>query len=94
MTRASAILAHDVPASLIYEWDDGQPIYYRGYQEVLMGKKTAEEIMGDSTLQAWIKSKLYLFQLLIKLYKYGALCAPPEYCFSCRSNKFKLNIRR
>lgn len=61
MTQASAILAPDVPASLIYEWDDGQPIYYRGYQEVLMGKKTAEEIIGDSTLQAWIKSKLYLF---------------------------------
>ncbi|TAE20718.1 MAG: Uma2 family endonuclease [Cytophagales bacterium] len=39
--------------SLIYEVMDGEPIYYKGYRDVLSGKKTAEEIMGSSTLQ-WI----------------------------------------
>lgn len=39
--------------SLIYEVMDGEPIYYKGYRDVLAGKKTAEEIMGSSTLQ-WI----------------------------------------
>lgn len=61
MTGTSAILATDVPTHLVYEWDDGSPIFYRNYQEVLSGKITSEEVMADSTLQAWIKSKLYLF---------------------------------
>lgn len=61
MSPASTIIATDVPAHLVYEWDDGEPIYYQNYREVLAGKITSEEIMADSTLQAWIKSKLYLF---------------------------------
>ena len=43
-----------VPDALIYEIMDGQPIYRKGYREVLSGKKTIEEIMGASTLQSVI----------------------------------------
>lgn len=43
---------------LVYEIVDGRPIYYRGYREVLNGNKTIEEIMGDGTLQAWLKLHL------------------------------------
>lgn len=32
--------------------DEGKPIYYRGYKEVLNGTKTPEEIMGSSILQS------------------------------------------
>lgn len=39
--------------SLVYEVMDGQPLYYRGDKDVLTGKKTAEEIIGSSTLQ-WV----------------------------------------
>lgn len=42
-----------VPESLIYEVLDGRPLYYQGYRDVLAGRKTAEEIMGSSTLQ-WV----------------------------------------
>jgi len=38
---------------------DGQPIYYKGYREVLNGHKTLEEIMSDSSLQAWLKGRIY-----------------------------------
>ena len=46
------ILKQIVPDILIYEMDEGQPIYYRGYQEVLNKTKTAEQIMGSSALQS------------------------------------------
>lgn len=39
--------------SLIYEMIDGRPLYYQGYQDVLLGRKTIEEITGSSTLQ-WV----------------------------------------
>ncbi len=41
-----------VPESLIYEMDEGQPIYYRGYKDVLNKTKTLEQIMGTSILQS------------------------------------------
>lgn len=52
--------------SLVYEIVDGQPIYFKGYREVLSGVKTKEEIMGDSSLQAWLKLRIamLLFQQL------------------------------
>jgi Uma2 family endonuclease len=40
-----------VPEFLIYETMDNKPIYFRGYQEVMQGIKTFEEIMGQSDLQ-------------------------------------------
>jgi len=44
-----------VPEALIYELDAGNPIYYKGYQDVLSGLKNLDDIMGDSNLQAWLK---------------------------------------
>ena len=43
-----------VPEHLICEILDGMPIYYKGYLDVIEGKKTFEEIMGSSSLQAFI----------------------------------------
>ena len=42
----------EIPKVLIYEEMDFQPIYYQGYEQVLTGKKTLEDIMGISSLQA------------------------------------------
>ncbi|HEX8528983.1 MAG TPA: Uma2 family endonuclease [Cytophagales bacterium] len=50
-----------VPAFLIYEEMDGKPIYRKGYKEVLAKKKTLEEIMGSSVLQALIISEVAIF---------------------------------
>jgi Uma2 family endonuclease len=44
----------NVPDYLIYEIMDGKPIYYKGFRDVLLGKKQAEEIMGSSKLQSYI----------------------------------------
>jgi hypothetical protein len=44
----------EIPQELIYEEMDGQPIYYAGYREVINNKKTLEDIMGSSSLQAVI----------------------------------------
>ena len=41
-----------IPDFLIYEMDEGKPIYYKGYKEVLNKTKTAEQIMGSSALQS------------------------------------------
>lgn len=46
------VLEQNVPDIFIYEMDEGQPIYYRGYQQVLNKTKTIEEIMGSSALQS------------------------------------------
>ncbi len=45
-----------VPKELIYEMVDGKPIYYRDYKKVLTQKKTVEEVMGSSSLQAQLVS--------------------------------------
>ncbi|MEY4902856.1 MAG: hypothetical protein RLZZ292_671 [Bacteroidota bacterium] len=42
------------PDYLIAEVLDGKPLHYKGYKDVLKGKKTLEEIMGSSSLQAAI----------------------------------------
>jgi len=47
-----------IPEALIYEIMDGKPIYRKGYRDVLAGRKTLEEIMGASSLQALIVSYL------------------------------------
>lgn len=51
MTAGSKKSKH-IPDYLIYEMDEGKPIYYRGYKEVLNGTKNPEEIMGSSYLQS------------------------------------------
>ncbi len=50
-----------IPTSLIYEEMDGNPVYYRGYRDVLSGKKTLEEIMSCSSLQAVLVSLINYF---------------------------------
>lgn len=53
----------DLIQGLVYEVMDGQIIFYRGYQEVLRGNKTLEEIMGSSGLQSLIISCVVEFLL-------------------------------
>jgi Uma2 family endonuclease len=66
------IPAKKIPPALIYEIIDGKPIYYKGYRDVVAGKKTIEEVMGASNLQSTIIE--YLLGVLIgspnrKLYR-------------------------
>ena len=66
-----------VPDSLIYEVMNGNPIYYRGYKNVLSGKLSQEGVMGSSALQSFFISLMveYLLPKLKKDYKilYGEL---------------------
>ena len=55
--------SRQVPAYLICEELEGTPLYYKGYKEVMSGKKTKEDIMGASGLQMELIS--YLVRLLI-----------------------------
>ncbi|MCB0559871.1 MAG: Uma2 family endonuclease [Lewinellaceae bacterium] len=55
---ASTLERQTIPDTLIYEMVDGSPIYYLGYQEVLAGEKTLEEIMSDGNIQAWLKTQI------------------------------------
>ena len=44
--------------SLVYEMWDGKPVYYAGYEDVLMGIKTVEQVMSSSILQSKLVSRL------------------------------------
>ncbi|ODS73340.1 MAG: hypothetical protein ABS46_20200 [Cytophagaceae bacterium SCN 52-12] len=46
--------AGKIPSYLVHEVLDGEPVYYKGYREVLAGARTLEEIIGSSTLQTAI----------------------------------------
>ncbi|UFH56515.1 hypothetical protein [Spirosoma sp. KNUC1025] len=48
--RTSRLSARSIPPALIYEMWKGKPVYYRGYRDVLAGKKTIEEIKSCSDL--------------------------------------------
>lgn len=50
-----------VPSYLIYEELGGEALPYRGYLDVLAGKKKIEEIMGSSSLQAVLVYIIGLF---------------------------------
>jgi Uma2 family endonuclease len=54
-----------IPEALVCEIMDGEPLYYKGYKEVLKGKKTKAEIMGSSTLQFILVH--YLLGILYKM---------------------------
>jgi hypothetical protein len=58
------IPAKKIPASLIYEIIDGKPIFYKGYEEVMNGTKTIEEVRGSSNLLSTIVE--YLLMVLFK----------------------------
>lgn len=53
-----------VPDYLVYEVLDGQALYFRGYDEVLAGRKKPEDIMGSSGLQFFILE--YFLRLIVK----------------------------
>lgn len=55
-----------IPKQLIYEVYKGRPIHYRGYRDVMLGQKQAEQIMGSSYIQSLIISNLF-FLLKSKL---------------------------
>jgi Uma2 family endonuclease len=50
-----------IPSYLIYEEMNGKPLPYKGYLDVLSGKKKVEEIMGSSSLQSIIVYIIGLF---------------------------------
>ena len=52
-----------VPEYMICEIMDGKPLYYKGYRDVLSGKKTFGEIVGSSRLQSFIV--MYLVRVLV-----------------------------
>lgn len=54
------INVQDIPETLIYEMDEGKPVYYQGYQYVLSNQKDPEEIIGSSYLQALLATRLVL----------------------------------
>ena len=64
----TAAIPEKIPDILVYEEIDGQPIYYRGFREVLAQKKTAEAITGCSDVQGLIISVLleFLYQEIDK----------------------------
>lgn len=51
-----------IPPYLVYEEMNGKPLPYKGYLDVLSGKKKFEEIMGSSSLQSII---IYIIGLYI-----------------------------
>ncbi len=65
-TRKRRPPTRDLLPLLVYEEWDGQPVYYRGYRDVLAGKKTPEEIMSCSDLQGVLVALLngYLYNHL------------------------------
>ena len=76
-----------IPDYLICEVLDGKPLYYKGYEDVLAGKKTLEEIMGSSSLQASIV--YYLTAFIAKFIdedKYNVLVSEPGVHLDRRDN--------
>lgn len=59
--RTKRLSTRSIPPALIYEIWQGKPVYYQGYQDVLAGKKTIEEIMSCSDLQGVLVYLLGLF---------------------------------
>ncbi|GAB3692525.1 hypothetical protein GCM10027592_11570 [Spirosoma flavus] len=44
--------------SLVYEMWDGKPVYYAGYEDVLKGTKTVEQVMSSSLFQGILVARL------------------------------------
>ena len=54
-----------VDKRLVYEEMDRRPIFYKGYQRVLVSQLSLEDIMGSSTSQS-----LIIFLILRQLYRF------------------------
>ncbi len=66
IVRPKTARKRKVPDYLVKEMIDGIPFYYKGYKSVLSKKKTLEEIMGYSGLQALI-IEYFTYYVLHKL---------------------------
>jgi hypothetical protein len=55
------IPAKNIPNVLIHEIIDGKPLYRKGYRDVLAKTKTIEDIMGSSSLQAFLITYLTIW---------------------------------
>jgi Uma2 family endonuclease len=76
-----------VPKYLIREMIDGDPFYYKGYREIVSGKKKLEDLMGASILQSLIISYLHRqIVLLLNYKKYHALVSEPGLHIDHRNN--------
>jgi Uma2 family endonuclease len=62
--RTSAKSTGKIPEYLICEIMDGQPLYYKGYKDVLKKKRKGEDIMGSSSLQAILVA--FLMEIIIE----------------------------
>ncbi|NJN34243.1 MAG: hypothetical protein HC817_08325 [Saprospiraceae bacterium] len=62
LTEAAAHQITDIaiPDALIYEMVNGQPIYYRGWREVIKGEKTIEEVMASSLIQSYLVGEIFV----------------------------------
>jgi len=53
-----------IPDTLVYEMQNGEPVYYAGYRDYLNGIKPIEEIRTSSLIQSMIISRLmFILQL-------------------------------
>ena len=64
--RAAAARRALLQERLVRETLDGRPLYYAGYQAVLAGRKTAESIMGSSSLQ-WVLVGYFMEFMILHL---------------------------
>lgn len=64
--RAAAARRTLLQERLVRETLDGRPLYYAGYQAVLAGRKTAEEIRGSSSLQ-WVLVGYFMEFMILRL---------------------------
>ncbi|WP_159468971.1 Uma2 family endonuclease [Dyadobacter sp. 3J3] len=51
----------EIPSVLIHEIIDGKPLYRKGYREVLAKTKNVDDIMGSSSLQAFLITYLTIW---------------------------------
>jgi hypothetical protein len=66
--KYSRLHTDTIPKSLVYEENDGKPIYYRGYKKVLEKPETIEGITGSSIMQSLVISRVFT-HLVIKIDK-------------------------
>ncbi|MBK8567253.1 MAG: hypothetical protein IPN76_29005 [Saprospiraceae bacterium] len=65
ITSKKGTAKSEIPEYLIYEVYMGQPIYYKGYRDVLNGTKTFEQISARNTLQSWLKTRISLGNITV-----------------------------
>ena len=71
-----------IPEALIYEMVNAQPIYYNGWQEVLTGEKTIEQVMASSLIQSYL------------VYEIGLTIAPLRKKYIIGSNEAGLKFKK